>query len=115
MSTVIALPSMAKARLSAAPAAAGASPASPPPDRGVGVRGAGADRADVEPEDGGRQQADIGQDRIAPADAGVVVEEWDALWLEEVAKAVPGALPARLGQAEEELAGAGAQARPVEA
>ena len=48
------------------------------------------------PRDGGRQEADIGQDRIAPADAGVMVEKGDALGLEEVAQAVPGG-PSRRG------------------
>ena len=52
------------------------------------LAGAGAHGVRVEAARHGRQQADVGQDRVAAADAGVMVEEGDAVRLEQRAQAV---------------------------
>ena len=80
-------------------------------DRLVGIGGALPDRGDVEAEHGGRQQADIGEHRKAPADPRMMVEELDALRLEEVAQGVPA--PSLRGSESPSMISAGRARRPA--
>src|SRR6185312_7657853 len=66
---------------------------------------ASADGGDVEAEYRCRQQTDIGQRRIAAADARIVVEHRRLEFAEQIAQAVALAGLVRLGDAEEYLAG----------
>ena len=88
----------ASATASAAPTAAGTSAGGLPASTGASASAAPcADRADVEPADRRRQQADIGQHREAAADAGIVIHHADLMRGKQVAQAVglAGAWPAR--------------------
>ena len=75
-------------------------------------RGAGADRLDVEPEDRGGQQPDIGQARIAPADARIVLEHLDRR-PEQIAQAIALAGLHALADAEEQFADTRSQVQPA--
>jgi len=75
------------------------------------MRGAGADRRDVEAECRSRQQPHIGEHRIASAHTRIVLQHGDAEFVEQHAQ--PRALAALggLGDAEEQIGDTGREAR----
>ena len=65
--------------------------------------GAFAHRRDVEAQHRRRQQTDIGERRIAPADAGIVIEHRHAIFAEQIAQAIRLAGLGRLADPQEDI------------
>ena len=81
--------------------------------RGNHVASARANGPGVEATRHRRQQADVGEGRVAPANAGVMVEDGDAVCIKQRAQAVGLARDRRLGDAEEQLGHAASPGPPL--
>ena len=73
----------------------------------------GTQGTNIEAARQGRQQTDVGQDGKAPADAGVMLEQRNAVGLEQPAQPIGRALAAGLGDAQEQLGYAPLQTGPL--